>query len=131
MAALRVDEKVTFPPVVYFLIAAFVSVVGGLATGFEIWILAGYSPDNSGGALIFVFGSCIMSLLSFVLGLFWKNRASLRVEANFNFRLTAFSWKPVEATAISRHNESESCAPPPHLLRSARQLFHFPAEGLM
>lgn len=75
MAALRAGEKFSVPPVVYFPVAAFVSVVGGFASGFEIWILAGFRPDNSGGTLIFVFGSCIMSLLSFVLGLFWKNRS--------------------------------------------------------
>jgi hypothetical protein len=89
MAALRADEKVSMPPVVYFLIAALVSVVGGLASGFEIWILAGFSPDNSGGSLIFVFGSCIMSLLSFVLGLFWKNRAVFYGLNSFTF-LTVF-----------------------------------------
>jgi hypothetical protein len=89
MAALHADEKVSVPPVVYFLIAALVSVVGGLASGFEIWLLAGFAPDNSGGSLIFVFGSCIMSLLSFVLGLFWKNRAVFYGLNSFTF-LTIF-----------------------------------------
>jgi hypothetical protein len=85
MASLRGDEKFIVPPVVYFLIAAFVSVVGGLASGFEIWILAGFSPDNSGGTLIFLFGSCIMSLLSLVLGLFWKNKAVFYGLNSFTF----------------------------------------------
>jgi hypothetical protein len=89
MAALHADEKFRVPPVVYFLIAALVSVVGGLASGFEIWLLAGFTPDNSGGSLIFVFGSCIMSLLSFVLGLFWKNRAVFYGLNSFTF-LTVF-----------------------------------------
>lgn len=75
MAALRADKKFSIPPAVYFSVAAFVSVMGGFASGFEIWILAGFSPDNSGGTLIFVFGSCTMSLLSFVISLFWKNRS--------------------------------------------------------
>jgi hypothetical protein len=77
MAALRAGEEFRVPPAVYFIAAAVVSVIGGVAIGFEMWILAGFSPDNSGGTLIFVFGSCTMSLLSFVLGLFWKNRAVL------------------------------------------------------
>ena len=75
MAALRTEEKFSVPPAACFLIATVVGVIGGVASGFEMWILAGFSPDNSGGTLIFVFGSCAMSLLSLVLGLFWKNRA--------------------------------------------------------
>jgi hypothetical protein len=89
MAALRAGEQFSVPPAVYFLIAAFVSVVGGIASGFEIWILTGFNPDNSGGSLIFVFGSCIMSSISFVLGLFWKNRPVLYGLNLFTF-LTVF-----------------------------------------
>ena len=89
MAALRADEKLRVTPFVYFMVAAFVSVVAGLASGFEIWILAGYSPDNSGGTLIFLFGSCIVSILSLMLGLFWKNRAVFYGLNSFTF-LTIF-----------------------------------------
>jgi len=75
MAALRPEQAFRVPPAVYFLFAAFVSVAGGIASGFVIWFWAGFNPDNSGGSMIFVFGSCIMSLLSIVLALLWKNRA--------------------------------------------------------
>ncbi len=85
MAALRADERLSVAPVVWFLSAAFVSVVVGVASGFQIWVLAGFSPENSGGTLIFVFGSCVMSLLSIVLGLFWKNRAIFYGLNSFTF----------------------------------------------
>ena len=78
MAAARANEKFSAPPALYlFLAAAFVSVMGGFASGFGIWLLVGFSPDNSGGSLIFVFGSCTMTLLSLVLAQFWKNQAAL------------------------------------------------------
>jgi hypothetical protein len=75
MAVLRSNEKFRVPPAVYFLTAAFVSVVGGFTSGFGMWLMAGFNPENSGGTLIFVFGSCTMSLVSLVLALFWKNKA--------------------------------------------------------
>ena len=76
MAGNQDYEQFRAPRACYpFLAAAFVSVTGGFVTGFWIWLMAGYSPDNSGGTLIFVFGSCAMSLLSLVLAGFWRNKA--------------------------------------------------------
>jgi hypothetical protein len=75
MAALRAGEKTRVPSFVWFLAAALVSVVGGVASGCAAWSAAGFSPDNSGGTLILILGSCFLSLLAVVIALFWKNRA--------------------------------------------------------
>jgi len=85
MAAHRAREEFRVPPAISFIAAAVVSVIGGVACGFEMWILAGFRPDNSGGTLIFVFGSCAMSILSLVLGFVWKNRAVLYGLNSFTF----------------------------------------------
>ncbi|MBK1791326.1 hypothetical protein JIN82_09205 [Persicirhabdus sediminis] len=77
MAALRSGEKRPIPPAVYFVIAAIFSLLAGLIIGYEIWILTGYSPDNSGGSIILIAGSLTMSLLSAILYLFWPKKPVL------------------------------------------------------
>lgn len=75
LAALRAGEPFRVHPVIYLMVAAVVSVIGGVASGLGICILIGLELDRSGVPLIYLFGSCTMSLLALVLCLFWKNRA--------------------------------------------------------
>lgn len=75
MAALRVGHNPSLSAVVIFPIGAVTSVFGGIASGFAMWLQLGYTPETSGGSLIFIFGSCVMSFLSLAVSLFWRNRS--------------------------------------------------------
>jgi len=63
-------------PMFSFLAGAFCSVVGGIFGGFVIWINLGFSPDNSGGALIFPGGAILMSSISVLAYSLTKDRAA-------------------------------------------------------
>lgn len=63
-------------PMFSFLTGAFCSVVGGVFGGFVIWINLGFTPDNSGGALIFPGGAILMSSISVLAYTLSKDRAA-------------------------------------------------------
>lgn len=59
-----------------FVLCAFFSLFGGFFGGMMLWFAAGFSPDNSGGTLIFIFGSILMSLISVIAYGIWQHRGA-------------------------------------------------------
>ncbi len=80
-------------PAIGFIIGAFFSLVGGLFGGTALWLAAGFSPDNSGGTPIFIFGSIAMSLISLPVYVIWKHRGTF-------YGLNAFTALTMIALAI-------------------------------
>lgn len=61
-------------PLIGFVLAACFSLVGGGIGGVSLWLFLGFSPENSGGTLIFIGGSIIMSIISVFSYAIWKHR---------------------------------------------------------
>lgn len=62
-------------PVAAFILAAFCSLVGGLFGGFSLGISLGFTPETSGGTLVFISGALLMTVLSSIIYAIQKRRA--------------------------------------------------------
>ena len=72
------EDKSTRPynihPIVYFAGSSCFSLVGGFIGGVELWFNAGFTPENSGGTMIFILGAIPISIISIVVYFIQKNR---------------------------------------------------------